>query len=699
MRAWFYRECKKAKRRDFRMLSGSFVNDPWGSLHKFIKKGSQNPNPLSSTSFEKNLLSHSVPKYLNSILNTFFFNPPPDTRPAHFHYSTPRHLPKSHPDPPFTSVELRIAYSSLKPRKAPGPDHIPGKFDKWMISSFHDFFLLQYNSCLTLGHFPTAWKIGRLALVPKPHSDGDFTSSHRPITLLSAFSKIFESLLCHRLSHLLENNNLLHPLQLGFRRGKSPTDALFNLKTQISDAKTRLQCCLLINLDIKSAFDHLWHPVLISRLSNIGLSPSFISIFSSFLNNRQVTLEYRGFSCTTSPKRGCAQGSKSGPILWNIFFDPILSLPFPPGVHAQAFADGLQLIIHGDPNNLKNIAQISINLIIEWCLDNKLTLSPSKSSILPIFCSEPTIHIQNSTIPCVKDITILGVNFNSRFSFSPHLNNICEKILKLFPRLRSCANSYFGFGYRAIKLFYHSVIEPTLTYAAPIWAEAADTTAGRSRLRSTQRKFCINAIHGFRTVPTLTSFALLRVLPIDHKLKLLSSLYNPSHSLPFKAEHPPIPYSYPQPHLLLDLSHSLIPESTPDISYYTDGSKTSSGVGSGIFRSSSIPSIPCLESSLSLSKHCTVFQTESFALLTALKDIRTVDQNLSIGIFFRLPIPLMLPFKAQMLTPHCPQMSDTIIRPTSHTQNNTPLGKGTLWHRGQLPSRCSSKDRGSYKSH
>ncbi|UYV79147.1 hypothetical protein LAZ67_17001245 [Cordylochernes scorpioides] len=179
---------------------------------------------------------------------------------------------------------------------------------------------------------------------------------------------------------------------------------------------------------------------------------------------------------------------------------------------------------------------------------------------------------------------------------------------------------------RARKLFYHSVIEPTLTYAAPIWAEAADTIAGRSRLRSTQRKFCINAIHGFRTVPTFTSFALLRVLPIDHKLKLLSSLFKPSHSLPFKAEHPPPPYSYPQPHLLLDLSHSPIPESTPDISYYTDGSKTFSG-------SSSLPSTPCLESSFSLSKHCTVFQAESFALLTTLKDIRTVDHNLSIGIF------------------------------------------------------------------
>ncbi|UYV78696.1 hypothetical protein LAZ67_16002451 [Cordylochernes scorpioides] len=492
-----------------------------------LRKTLKNPTP-SSTSFEKILLSYSVPKYLNSILTTFFSDlPPPDTRPAHSHHSTPRHPPTSHPDPPFTSVELRIACSTLKPRKAPGPDHIP------------------------------AWKMGRLALVP--------------IILLSAFGKIFESFLCHRLSHFLGNKNLLHPLQFGFRRGKSPT-----IQPKISKSITSHQCCLMINLDIKSAFDHLWHPL---------YSPDFLTHIS-------LPLLYPNTPLSSIP------GSKIGPILWNIFFDPILSLPFPPGVHSQAFADDLQLIIYGDSNYLTHNAQISINLIIEWCLDNKLTLSPNKSSILQIFCNEPTVHIQNSRIPCVEDITILGVNFNSRFFFSPHLNKYATKYSISSP------------DYAHVQI----TTTPTLTYAAPILAEAAGTIAGKSCLRSAQRKFCINAIHGFRTVPTFTSFALLQVLPIDLKLKLLSSLFKPSPSLPFKTEDLPHPYSYPQPHLLLDLSHIPIPEYPPDIL-------------------PSLPSTTCLESSISLSKHCTVFQAVRFALLTVLEDIRTLDTNLSIGIF------------------------------------------------------------------
>ncbi|UYV63173.1 hypothetical protein LAZ67_2003345 [Cordylochernes scorpioides] len=376
-------------------------------------------------------------------------------------------------------------------------------------------------------------------------------------------------------------NKLLHHSEVG----KSPTDALYNLKSQISKSITSHQCCLLINLDIKSAFDHLWHPALLSSLSDIHLSPSLISIYTSFLNTRL--------------------GSKSGPFLWNIFFDPILSLPFPPGVHAQASADDLQLIIYGDPNYLTHNAKNSIDLIIELCLGNKLTIPKQ------IF---NTPHLLQQTYHTHSKLQ------NSMRRRHHHPRN---KILNLFPRQRSCANSYYGFGFKARKLFYLSVIEPTLIYAASIWAEAADIIAGKSRLRSAQRKFCINAIHGIRTVPTFTSFALLRVLPINLKLKLLSSLFKPS------------PLRQNTSHILIAIRNPTFSSTSltslsqnPHRTYHITPTAPKPLPGLP-----SLPSSPCLESSFPLSKHCTVFQAESFALLVALEDIRTLDTNLSIGIF------------------------------------------------------------------
>ncbi|UYV80567.1 hypothetical protein LAZ67_19000715 [Cordylochernes scorpioides] len=344
--------------------------------------------------------------------------------------------------------------------------------------------------------------------------------------------------------------------------------------------------------------------------------PSLLQLYRSFLSNRSIHLSYRGFSRSTSPSRGCAQGSISGPLLWNIFFNPLLSLPFPPGVHVQAFADDLQLLISGSPFNLPSLAQSSLNLIHSWCLDNKLSLSPLKSLVLPIFCNPPHLTIDNIPLTCPETLTILGVTFDERLSFTPHLYRVCEKASSLLSRVSQCSNAISGLGYVARRRFYCSVVEPAITYAAPIWCEAVKTRVGKASLRSLQRKFCVHAIRGFRTVPTLTAIALLRVLPLDLKVLLLSSLLRPPGFLPFTPELPPPSFRFPSPPLLPDLSFSLLPPSAPDFDYYTDGSKSRSGVGAGFARFSS-PSLssrfPTLSLSIPLAAHCSVFQAECFA--------------------------------------------------------------------------------------
>ncbi|UYV73028.1 hypothetical protein LAZ67_10001594 [Cordylochernes scorpioides] len=213
---------------------------------------------------------------------------------------------------------------------------------------------------------------------------------------------------------------------------------------------------------------------------------------------------YRGFSRSTSPSRGCAQGSISGPLLWNIFFNPLLSFLFPPGVHVQAFADDLQLLIS----------------------------VPS-----PTFFCNP-LHLLVNNTP--ETLTILGVTFDGRLSFTPHLYRACEKASSLLGRVSHCSNAVFGLGFVARRRFYCGVVEPAITYAAPIWCDAVKLRVGKASLHSTQRKFRIHAIRGFRTVPTLFAIALLRVLPL--KVHLLSSLLRPPDPLPFTPE-PPFPLS------------------------------------------------------------------------------------------------------------------------------------------------------------
>ena len=57
--------------------------------------------------------------------------------------------------------------------------------------------------------------------------------NYRGITLVSCFSKIFTGILNNRISNRAESNNILSDSQIGFRKGRSTTDAVFVLNAII----------------------------------------------------------------------------------------------------------------------------------------------------------------------------------------------------------------------------------------------------------------------------------------------------------------------------------------------------------------------------------------------------------------------------------------------------------------------------------
>ena len=73
-----------------------------------------------------------------------------------------------------------------------------------------------FNLSVTTGVFPTNLKNAKIVPVDKKESKLDF-SNYRSISLLSNLDKIFEKLMQNRLNDFLEKNNIIYPLQFGFR--------------------------------------------------------------------------------------------------------------------------------------------------------------------------------------------------------------------------------------------------------------------------------------------------------------------------------------------------------------------------------------------------------------------------------------------------------------------------------------------------
>ncbi len=74
---------------------------------------------------------------------------------------------------------------------------------------------------------------------------------------------------------------------------------------------------ILLLLDLSSAFDTVCHRLLLSRLSEMGVSGAALSWFSSYLTDRQYYITMHNYkSPTTLLSQGAPQGSVLGPLLF-----------------------------------------------------------------------------------------------------------------------------------------------------------------------------------------------------------------------------------------------------------------------------------------------------------------------------------------------------------------------------------------------
>ena len=92
---------------------------------------------------------------------------------------------------------------------------------------------LLINKSLENGVYPSKLKLAKVILIYKSDDESD-PSNYRPISLLSVFNRIFEKKnMYHRLKSFLEQHNILHDSQYGFREKRSTEHALLDIINQI----------------------------------------------------------------------------------------------------------------------------------------------------------------------------------------------------------------------------------------------------------------------------------------------------------------------------------------------------------------------------------------------------------------------------------------------------------------------------------
>ena len=133
----------------------------------------------------------------------------------------------------------------------------------------------------------------------KPDKPPSQTTSYQPNSLLSAIMKLFEQVIEKRLRKHLEDDGFFSRYQSGFRKSKSTNDHLFRLSQTIMESFNRGEHVTAALLDVKKAFDNVWHNGLSYKIYQLDLPTKLCRSLSDFLVVRVIQVKIEGF---LSPK-------------------------------------------------------------------------------------------------------------------------------------------------------------------------------------------------------------------------------------------------------------------------------------------------------------------------------------------------------------------------------------------------------------
>ncbi|GFY03665.1 uncharacterized protein TNCV_3092911 [Trichonephila clavipes] len=166
--------------------------------------------------------------------------------------------------------------------------------------------------------------------------------------------------------------------------------------------------------------------------SFVGVKPR--KFIHSYLTNRVIIWTDNTFTIKKQIFKGCPQGSVLSPTLWNIYFNPIISLNSELFL-LQAFADDLAIVSFGlSRKKLEDNTNKILSLVNSKLSELNLSIATAKTvSVVfrcpfiqgrgfrgsTIFRRNPIFKIGSNSIHISKSYKYLSVNIDNRLSWTP----------------------------------------------------------------------------------------------------------------------------------------------------------------------------------------------------------------------------------------------------------------------------------------
>ena len=414
----------------------------------------------------------------------------------------------------LTDDDVTKLINSLRSKSSYGYDGISTKFLKEIAPPLISPLRLVINQSLITGIFPKKLKIAKVCPFFKK-GDDKLLDNYRPISLLTAISKLFEKAAFNQFYSYLCQKKLLHKNQYGFQKLHSTEHAALELIDHAINEIEKKSCAATIFLDLSKAFDTIDHDILLKKLQYYGLSNTELKWFHSYLTGRQQYVEIGDTkSDLLNVTTGVPQGSILGPLLFIIYINdlPKCSKVFRFILYADDTSLFSTLSISDPGSNASNILNRELNNVYEWLSINKLSLNVSKTKYILFHAKNkrltdiiPQLFINGIPIERVTSFDFLGLVIHENLIWKNHADKVANKISKYMGIL--CRLKRY-LPVNILKIIYCSMIQSHLNYCILAWGYENQRIA---KLQKKIIRIISNSKYNAHTEPIFKSLELLNI--------------------------------------------------------------------------------------------------------------------------------------------------------------------------------------------
>ena len=416
---------------------------------------------------------------------------------------------------------------ALKPQKGTGLDGIGPRFLKDGADALADVVTYLVNLSITSKIVPACTKHAKVIPMYKKKSKLD-VGNYRPVSVLTSISKVLEKAVHCQVEGYCNANNIIFPMQSGFRKSFSTDSCLVYLHDYIRDEISKGKLVGMALLDVQKAFDSVNHEMLCEKIRLAGIEPDW---FISYLAARkQMVCVGESYSSSETIKCGVPQGSVLGPWCYLMYSNDIASSV---SCKLLMYADDTVLLVSDkDINTLSVQLGNEVTNSYNWLVNNKLSMHMGKTECIVLSSKKKKHLTKDFSIKChthnvcaSNQVKYLGLVMDT--NLSSHVT-VMSIVKKAHARLKFMYRHRNSLGKMSRQLLSSALIQPHFDYAATSWYMGS-TEHLKHKLQVTQNKvvrFILNKPP--RQHIGQNELDMVNLLNTEHRVKqlMMTHMYN-----------------------------------------------------------------------------------------------------------------------------------------------------------------------------